>query len=366
MAILQQDGFDHYGTSSLNSAATVSSVLWVSAGYELPTAVMAAATTFGKNSGSLGISLSGNTADHVWLKKAIKPQKLFAETDTYDPATKTTIVLGASLRFPILPTGRLLFAKVNNIEVTLGTDWYVYVNDVSTGYQCELNIWNFVELEIDYSTSKFRLWMTDANVFEMNLPNGFVADFWEIKARWLTGSNNTAVAAHVDDFYMNDGTGTYNNQRIGKSYTLTRLPTADSEVAMTPSTGATNFNMVNELTPNLDANYVTSSTPNAIDLYTNVSAFPTVDEGAVRAVTIVPCVRMLEPDSLSVTAVVKVGSAVAEGYRMKLKAATYTSQGHTFEVNPQTGLPWTPTDVQNAKFGQKILPKAAAQPPVTP
>nr|DAF93760.1 MAG TPA: hypothetical protein [Myoviridae sp. ctshb19] len=366
MSLLQQDGFDHYGTTVLTTASGVSQILWLSAGYELPTGTTTPSTSYGKNTGSLGLGLAGSTADYVWLKKAIKPQRLFAENGTYVPAEKNTIVLGASIRFPAVPTGRLLFAKVNNIEITLGTDWYVYVNDVSTGYQCELNIWNFIELEIDYATGKFRLWMTDANVFEMNLPAGFVADYWEIKARWLTGSNVGTLIVHVDDFYMIDGTGTYNNQRVGKSYTLTRYPTADSEIAMTPSTGATNWNLVSEPTPNLDTNYVTSAVPDAVDLYTNTTAFPTVDEGAVRAVTIVPCVRMLEPDSLSVTAVVKVGSAVSEGYRMKLKAATYSSQGHTFEVNPQTNLPWSPTEVQNAKFGQKILPKAAAQPPVTP
>lgn len=366
MALLQQDGFDHYGTNALNSPTLTSSILWVSAGYELPTYTTTPSTTYGKNTGSLGLGLNAHSTDYVWIKKAIKPQKLFAETGTYDPSTKQTIVVGASLRWPLAPSGRMHFMKIGNIDIFLGTDWYVYVGDMSTGYQCELNIWNFVELEIDYTAGKFRLWMTDANVFEMNLPAGFVADFFEIKARWVAGGTAGTLALHVDDLIVIDGAGNFNNQRIGKSYTLTRMPTADAEVQMTPSTGTVNWQMVSEATPNLDTNYVTSSTPNAVDFYTNLTAFPTVDEGAVRAVTIVPCVRMLEPDSLSVTAVVKVDNSVAEGYRMKLKAATYSSQPHIFEVNPKTNLPWTPSEVQNAKFGQKILPKAAATPPVTP
>lgn len=365
MSLLQQDGFDHYGTTALQTASAVAAVLMTSGGYVQATGTASCATTYGKNAGSLGVGLTASTSDLIWLKKAVKPQKWFAEGGTYDPATKSMITFGASLRFPVNPTGRLHFAKLGNIDIFLGTDWYVYVGDVSTGYQCELNIWNFVELEVDYTAGKFRLWMTDANVFEMNLPVGFVADFWEIKARYVTGTGAT-IAVHVDDFYMIDGAGTYNNQRVGKSYTLTRMPTADAEIQMTPNSGTNNWSRVSEATPDLDASYVTSSVPGATDFYTNLTAFPTVDEGAVRAVTIVPCVRMLEPDSLSVTGVVKVGTTVLEGYRMKLKAATYTSQGHIFEVNPQTNLPWSPSEVQNVKFGQKILSKAPAQPPVTP
>lgn len=353
MALLQHDGFDHYGTTSLSTATSVSSLQWVSSGYVLPTQTVTATTSYGKSTGSLGLGLTASTTDSVWLKKSIKPEAAFATGAAYTPTIR--VGFGFALRFALAPVGNLQFARLAGVNVSIGSDWFVYVDGVNTNYQCELNIWNFPELFFDIAASKFQLWMADTLIYEKAVANP-VLDFWEIRSQYTSGGT-AHICMHVDDFYLIDGTGQYNTDRIGKTITLTRYPTADAGVAMTPDTGAANFSRVNQATADADTSYVASNKSGTTDLYTNTAAFEVVDDGAIRAITIAPNARMVEPDSLSLTAVIKVDDAEAVGYRMKLKASTYTSQKHIFEVSPKTNAPWTPTEALNVKFGQRLLPK---------
>jgi len=353
MSLLQHDGFDHYGTTNLHTATTVASMALTSGGFVQPTGACVCTTSFGKNAGSLGVGLTSSTTDLVWLKKAIKPESFFSTGEAYTPTIR--VVHAFAARFALAPTGNLQFARIAGVNVSIGSDWYIYVDGVNTNYQCELNIWNFVELVVDIANNKFELWMTDVKVYEKAI-TGYTLDFWEIRAQYTSGGTSHTVL-HVDDHHLLDGAGQYNNERIGKCTTMTRFPTADSAVGMTPDSGTTNFSRVNQAAPDGDSSYVSSNKAGTTDLYTNTASFETVDDAAVRAITVVPSARMVEPDSLSVTAVVDVDGVQATGYRMKLKASTYTSMKHIFEVNPKTKLPWSPTEAQNVKFGQRILPK---------
>lgn len=361
MSLLQHDGFDHYGAINLNSATLPGTIQWVSSGYVQPSYTMQTSTAYGKNTGSLGLGLTSYAGDYIWFKKPVRPES-YNKGQVYTP--NKVLVAGFAARFPIALTGRLQFVKIGGQTISIGTDWFIYVNDVQTSYQCELNIWNFIEVVFNVQTNKFQLYMTDVLAYEKEI-EAPTFDFMEIRAQYTAGSGS-GIVLHVDDFYMLDGnpvsytngSASNNIERIGKCNTLTRYPTADAGVQMTPSSGSTNFPMVNQPTPDGDTTYVSSNTPNATDLFTNTAAFETIDDAAIRAVTIAPSARLLEPDSLTVTAVIKVADAEAVGYRMQMKAATYTSEKHIFEVSPKTGAPFNPAEVLNLKFGHRLLPKA--------
>lgn len=361
MALLQQDGFDHYGNTNLNSPSLPGTIQWVSSGYATPGTTIQTSTAYGKNTGSLGLGLTATTSDVIWLKKAVRPES-YNKGQTFTP--NKLLVVGFAARFPIALTGRLQFLRIGGQTVSLGTDWFIYVNDVQTSYQCELNIWNFIEVVFDLQTNKFQLYMTDVLAYEKEI-TAPTFDSVEIRAQYTAGSGSQIVL-HADDLYMLDGnpvsytngSASNNIERIGKCNTLTRYPTADAGVQMVPLSGANNFSMVNQATPDGDTTYVSSNTPNATDFYKNTTAFETVDDAAIRAVTIAPSARLLEPDSLVVTAVIKVDTSEAVGYRMQMKAATYTSEKHIFEVSPKTGQPFNPAEVLNMSFGHRLLAKA--------
>lgn len=360
--LLQHDGFDNYGTGALNSPTLESSKQWVSKGYVLPTVGVTPNVAYGKNAGSLGLGLTAATTDQTWIKRPIRHES----NNNGAPFTpQGKLVCGFAVRFALAPTGSLNFARMAGLNLNIGSDWYVYVDGVITDYQCELNIWNFVELEYEISTKTMKVYMTDTLVATKVLTGTPVLDFWEIRSQFTSGGN-ASLYMHVDDQYLLDsnptspnGSATTNVERIGKCNTITQYPTADSSVQFTPfpATPTNNFSKVNQAAHDSDTTYVSSNVPGATDLYVNPTAFPTVDDAAIRAVTICPVARMLEPDAMSLTAVVQVGSTTKEGHRMRLKAGSYTAENHIFEVNPATGAQWTPTEAQNVKFGQRILPK---------
>lgn len=351
--LLQHDGMDTYGTQILGTATNTSSQQFTSGGYVLPTQVITCNTAYGKNAGSLGAGITTTAADAVGIRKAIR-----AESNNTGAAWSPTnrLVLGFYVRFPTTLSGSLQFASMGGVSLSIGSDWYIYVDGVQSTYALEQNIWNFVEMVFELSTNKFQLWMTGNMAYEKTVTSP-VFDFWEIRSRLISGSG-TGVQVHVDDIYLLDGSGTRNNQRLGKCSTFTRYPTADSEIALTPATGSTNFNQVSQPFSDLDSTFVYGNVAGLQDLYTSTTAIPALDAGSIKAITIVPSARMLEPDSLSVTAVIKSGTTSAVGYRMKIKAATYTAEKHIFETDPATSADWTLSSAQALKFGVRLLPKA--------
>ena len=360
--LYQVEGFDHYGSGNFATTSTVQHQYFVSNGFTVPTATFQSSTSYGKRAGSLGVLLTavtGNNMTAKWIEKDIRPEQYKGELPWTE--WQEFLFLRFAFRFPTSPSGRLVFFTCGDIELSVGTDWFIYVQRGSeeaqnSGYMIELNIWNFIEAEFNEAESCFRIWLNDYMAYEIENYTVPTLEKWHICARYATGGSTHGIL-HIDDFSMNDASGDYNNTRLGKTYVQTRYPTSDDVVEMTPNSGSNNYSRVSQATPDNDSSYVYSNVPGATDLYKNTSAIDAIDDLAVCAVVIIPAVRMTEPDSLSTTAVVKSGESIIEGGRMKLKAASYTSEKHIFEYDPSTNARWVPTDVEAASFGVRILDK---------
>lgn len=361
--LLQHDGFDNYGTTTLLTPTNEGTRHFLGKGYVQPTITVQPSTTYGKNTGSYGLVLLSSIADQTWVKRPIRHESNNSGA-AFTPQIR--VVLGLAIRFALAPTGSLNFLRMAGVNLNVGSDFFVYVDGVITDYQCELNIWNFVEFDYDIATKTMRVYMTETLIATKVLTGTPVLDFWEARAQYTSGGTANQSVIHIDDQYLLDGnpvspngSPSTNVERIGKCNTVTQFPTADATVQMTPfpTSPANNFSKVNQQQPDADTTYVTSNVPGATDFYVNPTALQTVDDAAIRAITINPVARMLEPDSIGVTAVIQSGTTTKEGHRMKLKAGSYTGESHIFEINPATGAQWTPTEAQNVKFGQRILPK---------
>lgn len=360
--LYQVEGFDHYGSGNFATTSTVQHQYFVSNGFTVPTQGLTSNISYGKRAGSLGMMLSaitGNNMTAKWIEKDVRPEQYKGELPWDD--WQEFLFLRFAFKLVEAPSGRLVIFTCGNVEISVGTDWYIYIQvegeqEVNTGYVIELNIWNFIEVEFNRAEPSFRIWMNDYMAHEFLDFEVPVLEKWHICARYATGGTAHNIL-YVDDFSMNDAAGDYNNTRLGKTYIQTRYPTSDDVVEMSPNSGANNYSRVNQATPDNDSSYVYSNVPGATDLYKNTTAIDTIDDLAVCAVVVIPAVRMTEPDSLSATAVVKSGETIIEGGRMKLKAATYTSEKHIFEYDPNTNMRWVPEDVEAASFGVRILDK---------
>lgn len=364
MAILQFDGFDHYGNGSMQGAGIRAN--FEGAGFTpFGTRTMTLGTAYGKNAGSYGIQLSTTIAsdselNKIHISKPIKPEQYKSVTPY---AAKDLVILGYAFRVISNPTAELTIAKVGDHEVSIGIDMFMMGDGVPTQYQIELGIWNWMEVEVNPRDSRFRIWMNDVLVHEVLMTEQTVKlDKWEIKAHYkANGAANVAII-QVDDYYLLDASTSEVSvavTRLGKINVTTRFPTADSEVQFTRDTGATSFSRVNQQSPDNDTSFVYTNTIGATDLYGNAATFPTIDENAVVAVAVSVSSRQTEPDSLSLAPVIKSGTIQAERERVGIKAAIYTSEKGIFEVDPATGARWKPAAVVAATFGQKILDKVA-------
>lgn len=365
MAVLQFDGFDHYGATTL---ATVSNRnAFEAAGFAVSstTRVMAFGTAFGKNAGSYGMRLVSSTqadsaANQVQISKPIKPEQWKSATPY---AAKDLVILGYAFRMALNPTAELIIGKVGDHDISVGIDMFMLADGVPTAYQIELAIWNYVEIEVNARDSKYRVWMNDIMISEKTLTEQVVNfDKWEIKALYRANGTAGQSIMDVDDYYLLDGSVSATSVatvRLGKINVATRFPTSDSEVAFGRDSGTTNFSRVSEQTPAGDTSYVYSGTVGATDLYGNATALTVIDDNAIVAVAVAVSARQTEPDSLSLAPMIKNGGQTYTAERMGLKAAAYSAEKGIFELDPSTGVRWKPAGVVTATFGPKVLDKVA-------
>jgi hypothetical protein len=265
-------------------------------------------------------------------------------------------ILGFAFRMTNNPTADLTIAKVGDHEVAVASDFTIIADGTLTQYQIELSIWNYCELEVNARDLKCRVWMNDRLVHEATLTETTINfDKWAIQCLYKLNGAADQQFLQVDDIYTMDGSGTVNTVRLGKVNVATRYPKSDVSIGFTRSSGTTSFSLVDDTAPDGDTTYVYSSVPGTTDLYGNTDALDVVDDNAVVAIAVATSARMTEPDSLSIGATIKSGTATADGGRMKLKAASYTSEKAVFEIDPATGARWKPAAVQALAWGQKLL-----------
>lgn len=325
-------------------------------GYTVPTAAVNFSTTYGKNSGSLGINLTSKTVDAVWVKKAIKPEQL---KTAYTPTD--FVVLGFAFKFTTMPTGIIRLCTLGGCYVSTYTDGTMYLNGVASQYAIEVGIWNYLELVVSSKDLTASLYMNNNLVAQASGITAPVFDYWTIEARYTTGGADGQTYMCVDDMYLLDGAATDpwgastpNTARLGKCQVLTRYPTADVAKGFTASTGTSNYACVDEATPTGDMDYVYAQAPEATDLYSNTTTFTTIDDNAVVGVAIIPVIRTVEPDGRSATGVVVSNGVTKEGQVARVKSSLYTSEKSMFEVDPSTGQRWTAAGVAAASFGVRL------------
>ena len=103
----------------------------------------------------------------------------------------------------------------------------------------------------------------------------------------FVGNGGFFTGAQIDDFYLCNSLGTFNNTYLGEQRAEIMTPNADNTVAWVRNTGASNFSAVADPIglPDENTTYVSSSTLNAKDEYdlTNITGITNV--AGVKLVT---------------------------------------------------------------------------------
>jgi hypothetical protein len=322
---------------------------FVSAGYEVPSIAINVGTNYAKVSSALsgasashGLALTSSLTDQTWVKRLIN-------------SWVSRIVVGFALKLTVVPNATLglqVFEIAPNRAIVILPDLYVQAFGVKTNFQVEVGVWYFIEVRFD-ALGKLGLWIANNKVAEFDIDPATQIQYMHIMAKALGTAGAQSAILHVDDLYILDGSGTVHTDRLGRTNSILRIPTANVESGFTSYSGTVpNYDAINETYSLGDSDYVYANTA-VQDLYSTATLLNTQKE--IKAVSIITTSRKEEPDPLTVAPILKSGATQVDGTGYNLRASVYTTNSQTFEVDPATSQIWTKAAVEAVQWGQKII-----------
>lgn len=155
-----------------------------------------------------------------------------------------------------------------------------------------------------------------------------------------------------DDWYVFDGAGSVCNNFAGDVKVEALLPTAAGNYTeWTPSAGS-NYQNVDEASPNSDTDYNSSGTINQRDTYTLGNLATT--SGTVLGIQVNRYARKDDAGSRSDAAMIRSGATDAVGATNAL-ADTYTYYSTIWETDPADSSAFTIADVNALEAGSKVI-----------
>lgn len=346
------DGFDHYATADIgkkwpavNGTPEISSAVARNGGQALLTN---AAGDYA------GISLGGEYA---------------------------TVVFGFALYYPALPTGSsfaYMLSLYNNgnshigfqfngsgsLEVWANTNTTAYTTNIggtSTSFRTLLATtpiiptasFTYVEVRVYIHATAGELEIrfngeTVVNLTGINTkhPNSGMTP--EVDAFYIGGSGN--VSFYYDDLYIRGDTVLTAGGFLGDVKVVTVAPQANGTYAqLTPTGAASNFEAVDDATPDGDTTYVAGqSGKDSYDLA------PLNITGIIHAAQWNVLAKKSDAGERSLKHFTKSGATEQAG-SLKALSTEYRYQSKVYETDPNTGASWTVADLDAAEFGQEIF-----------
>lgn len=182
------------------------------------------------------------------------------------------------------------------------------------------------------------------------------ADGWDIFA-WRY-STNGGTLMRFDDVYVNNGTGSSNNDFLGPQIVEGLLPTADGDdTEWTPSSGA-NWDNVNDAATSTDESgagaYNGSDTNGQRDLYefadlTQVTA-------TINAVQLSVQLAMESAGTRTVKTKYKdPDTTLVDGDSHVVDSTVYDEFTQVFDENPNSAAAWDVADIDDGQFGIEVV-----------
>ena len=324
------DGFDHYATAQITNK-------WAGGGSGL--AISSTYGRFGNGIGGGAVSIF-KTIDlqDVWVVGfAVKVTSIFERALVSLRGSTTTQV-----QLFMNGSGNLAVRRRAGGELgaaTLGTGTAVL----------SINAWYFVELKVYIHDTSGTVDVRINEVSDLALTSQ------DTKYSATAGADNIIFfptgTCYMDDIYICDDQGSNNNNFLGDCRVETLFPNANgSSVEFTPS-GGSNWECVDETTPDGDTSYNESETVGHKDLLgcTNL----VTSAGSVFGVQANLWAdkddaggREIQPLTLS-NAVEAAGSSHG-------LSTSYTYYADIFETEPDSGALWTVDEVNAAEFGYEV------------
>jgi hypothetical protein len=167
-----------------------------------------------------------------------------------------------------------------------------------------------------------------------------------------TVHNSSGVGSTLDNLYVLDGSGSFNNDFLGFTKVIYRQPTADTaQKDFTPDSGTVHYDRVDELTYDTTT-WLESTTTNHADLF----GMEDLDNNTLTVHGVQGFLEAISADAgtRSVRQLLKSGTTTSSGSTHSL-SASYDSYLNLWEVDPDTSTQWVGTDVDGLEFGFEVV-----------
>lgn len=273
------------------------------------------------------------------------------------PASVASLVVGFSFRPSLLVAVnvtilRLLDAGTLQLEIRLNADGTLSVTRSGTvlgtsSVSLSSNVHHYLELKttIHDTLGAYELRLDGVNILSaanVDTKNTANASINQVSV----GAGSvllTIVTWTFDDLYILDTSGAANNDFLGDIRIDAIYPTADGNYKQwTPSAGVDHFALVDEATPNI-TDYVSDGTAGNKDSFV-MSNPPALASQTIYGVKVKVAVAKDDAGARSLKIGVR-SAGVDSVSAAKTLSASYIYYSNIHEVDPATGLAWSPAAV---------------------
>lgn len=242
-----------------------------------------------------------------------------------------------------------------------GGDYYYCESSFSTDIGAtaagviQVGVWAFLEIQWTIHDTTGAVTIRVNGIEQLALTNVDTKGVASGAGEWgsIVIGTEVGVQHDFDDLYICDTSGSLNNTFLGDVSIRAIFPNgAGNASEWTPSAGS-NYDCVNETSPNDDTDYNSAAAINLKDLY----AFASAPAGAdIRGVQVLAAVRKSAEGPGQVKLVTRSNGTDYDGAAHGIASTEYSYVREVLETDPGSGSPeaaWTESGFNAAEFGVK-------------
>ena len=262
------------------------------------------------------------------------------------------------------PTSAILAVRINTsglFEVVVGGDYSHSANGTVLATSLATfaaNTFQYVELNFGISNSStgfINLSLNNTAIITLTNVNTAIGtnSYSNFQIGTITyGVGTVNINVTIADVYLNNSSGSFNTGIWGDTSIDCFHPNGNTATTNFTPLAANNWFEVSETEQDGDASYNLDANPGDIDLFTKPVSNTNV--GAIKVVQVMSVAKTDVSGPRVHANVLKSGATTTVGANNSL-GTNYLQYLDTFEVDPNTGVPWIKANFDSANIGYKVI-----------